>query len=74
MSATPTPAPPQTLKVLDQNDEKLNLKGYSDGALLINNLDMIDVFREILLELKLIRTHLSLLTDEYGLEEIERLF
>jgi hypothetical protein len=29
MSATPTPAPPQTLKVLNQEDEKINLKGYN---------------------------------------------
>jgi len=69
-----TPAPPQTLKVLDQDDNKLNLKGYSDGALQINNLDMLDLFREMLLELKLIRTHLSLLTDEYNLKEPEELF
>lgn len=64
MSATPTPAPPQTLKVIDQEGDKLSLKGYSDGALQVNNLDMIDLFKEILSELKLIRTHLSLLTDE----------
>lgn len=74
MSTTPTPAPPQTLKVLDQDDNKLNLKGYSDGALQINNLDMLDLFREMLIELKLIRTHLSLLTDEYSLKEPEELF
>jgi len=64
MSATPTPAPPQTLKVLNQEDEKINLKGYDDGSLQINNLSMIDIFQEMLLELKLIRTHLSLLTDD----------
>ena len=64
MSATPTPAPPQTLKVLNQEDEKINLKGYNDGSLQVNNLNMIDIFQEMLLELKLIRTHLEILTDE----------
>jgi hypothetical protein len=65
MSATPTPAPPQTLKAIDQNNEKINIGAYQDGSLQINNLDLKNIFQVIVKELQLIRKNLEVLTEEY---------
>lgn len=70
MGATPTPAPPQTLKVTDQYGNRIGLNGYQDGSLQINNLDFLGIFVQILDELKLIRKHLELLTEE-NIQEVE---
>lgn len=64
MASTPTPAPPQTLKTEDQYGDKIGVKSYQDGSLQTNNLDLLSLVQEILCELKIIRIHLELLTDE----------
>lgn len=63
------PAPAQTLKVVDSDNNKINLVGAVDGSLTVADQLLRDYLAAILNELRLIRTHLEVITDQRILSE-----
>jgi len=65
MSASPTPAAPQTIKGIDEyTDEKQVIYTDSAGKMQITNISIEETLREILNEIRLMRQHFEILTGE----------
>lgn len=65
MSASPIPAPPQTIKGIDEyTDEKQVIYTDSAGKMQITNISIEELLKGILKELSVIRGHFEILTGE----------
>lgn len=65
MSASPTPAPPQTIKGTNEfDDSRQNVLTDNKGNLQIRSFEMEKILREILNEIRIIRGHFEILTGE----------
>lgn len=75
MSATPTPAPSQTVKGIDQaqtrqtvsvfNEDPSNPETLPEVSLKVDNMDFQNLLKHILSELILIRKNMEILTGEF---------
>jgi len=65
MSATTTPAPPQTIKGIDEyTGERLGILTDNKGNLKTTNVVIEEILKEVLNELRMIRQHFEIINDE----------
>lgn len=66
MAATPTPAPPQTIKGINQygNKKSISVLDPDEVSMSVDSISMRILLESILDELKLIRFQLQIITDE----------